>query len=92
MSRPPIQQQNRKGEKKLPSSVRPKGPPINYVISVGGGQKSPVLCSKKTTKRGAGRGLKIADFETTEFMDDHQLGLINFSSINVRQHTWTTDA
>ena len=31
------------------------GPSINYVVSVGrGGQKSPILFSKKTTKRGEG--------------------------------------
>ena len=43
-----------------------KGPSINYVVSrgEGGGQKLPILLSKKTTKRG-GRGSKIADFETT---------------------------
>ena len=35
-----------------------KGPSINYVVSVGGGgeegQKLPILCCKKTTKRGEG--------------------------------------
>ena len=31
----------------------------------GGGQKLPILLSKKTTKRRGGRGSKIADFETT---------------------------
>ena len=42
-----------------------KGPFINYVVSrgEGGGQKLPILLSKKTTKRG--RGSKISDFETT---------------------------
>ena len=30
-----------------------------------GGQKLPILLSKKTTKRGKGGGSKIADFETT---------------------------
>ena len=50
-------------------SVKDKEPSINYVVSGGeGGQKSLILLSKKTTKRG-GRGSKIADFETTYFMD-----------------------
>ena len=32
-----------------------KGPSINYVVSRGeGGQKFPILLSKKTTKRGGG--------------------------------------
>ena len=40
-----------------------KGPSINYVVSVGGkggGQKLPILHSKKTTKReGGGQNLPI---------------------------------
>ena len=45
-----------------------KGPSINYVVSGrGGGQKLPILLSKKTTKRG--RGSKIADFRTTKLME-----------------------
>ena len=44
-----------------------KGPSIYYVVSVGeeGGQKLPILCSKKTTKKRKGGKKKIADFETT---------------------------
>ena len=38
------------------------GPFINYFVSVGGrggGQKLPILLSKKTTKRGGGGGQKL---------------------------------
>ena len=56
-------------QKRLKTPLRnikmaPKGPSINYVVSRGeggGGQKLPILLSKKTTKRGS----KIANFETT---------------------------
>ena len=42
-----------------------KRPSMNYVVSRGeGGQKLPILLSKKTTKRGGG-GSEIADFEKT---------------------------
>ena len=46
------------------------GPFINYVVSVGGrggSQKLPIFHSKKTTKTGGWS--KIANFETTQFMD-----------------------
>ena len=56
-------------------SFSPLGPSINYVVSVGSGQgiapktkfTAQTLLNKKGDKGGGGS--KIADFETTQFMD-----------------------
>ena len=61
---------DKKGKQKGKSG---KGPPINYVVSVGGEEGSPKdslvdipYFIKKTTRKGwREKGSKISDFETT---------------------------
>ena len=50
--------------------MKHKGPSINYVVSRGGGGVSKIskVFLEKRELRG-GRGSKIPDFETTQFMD-----------------------